>query len=171
MNKIYADQQIITDAFDGLHLLEPDCYHDFRGYYWTIYSDKTIDLVTFHHDKITVSKKNVLRGIHGDFNTTKLVSCVYGEIYCIVVDKRPHSPTYNQWLWSMLSHTNRKAVILPPGVGLGYLIMSPEAAVLYKLSYDGKYQDAQEQFTFKWNDPELSILWPSTHPILQERDA
>jgi dTDP-4-dehydrorhamnose 3,5-epimerase len=88
----------------------------------------------------------------------------------MLVDKRTESDTYNRWCWSILSHTNRKSVVLPPGVGLGYMILSEEAAVLYKLSYEGEYQDAAEQFTFKWNDPELHIDWPHATPILQKRD-
>ena len=170
MTVSYYDRQITNNCFQGLKLFEPDCYNDFRGYYWTIFNSKATSLPNFNHDKATVSRKNVLRGIHGDFNTTKLISCLYGEVYCVAVDKREESSTYNSWAWSMLSHTNRKSVLFPPGVGLGYMVMSDEATVLYKLAYQGEYQDAKDQFTFKWSDPELSIFWPNRDPILQQRD-
>ena len=145
----------------------PDCYHDFRGYYWTLLKDSK---QVYNHDKITISRRHTLRGIHGDFVTTKKVSCVYGEVYCVVVDKRPNSPTYDEWRWVMLTHTNRKSITIPPGVGLSYLVMSAEASILYNLSYPGDYQDVDSQFTFKWNDPDLSIDWPISDPILQKRD-
>ena len=166
----YTERQISTGAIEGLILLEPSCYQDFRGYYWTIYNDADHKW-NFNHDKATVSKRNVLRGIHGDFKTVKMISCIHGEVYCVVVDKRPQSETYNEWRWTMLNHTNRKSIIIPPGVGLAYLVMSREAAMLYKLSYEGAYVDASSQFTYRWNDPEINIYWPINKPILQQRDA
>ena len=165
----YPDLQINNDTILGVEVISPSCYHDFRGYYWTVH-DATKSKYSFNHDKVTVTKKNVIRGIHGDFSTTKLISCLYGEIYCVVIDKRKESKTYNMWMWKMLSHTNRNAVVLPPGVGLGYLVTSHEATVLYKLAYDGEYKDVNEQFTFPWNDSEANIFWPIKEPTLQERD-
>ena len=70
----------------------------------------------------------------------------------------------------MLSHSNRKQVILPPGVGLGYLVMSKNASMLYKWSYEGNYPDVTDQFTIPWNSIDLNISWPINNPILQERD-
>ena len=170
MTASYPQLQIKDNVFLGVRVFEPSCYHDFRGYYWTSYLEEEIPHLDFNHDKISVSKKNVLRGIHGDNFMTKYVNCVYGEIYCVLVDKRKDSPTYGEWRWSMLSHTNRRAVLVPPGVGLGYLVMSDEASVAYKLAYSGEYQDVGEQFTHKWNDPFTDIFWPISEPILQKRD-
>ena len=163
----YTTRQITDKSFSGLRLLNPDCYHDFRGYYWTIHKDED---AKFNHDKLTVSKKDVLRGIHGDFSTTKMITCVYGEVYVVLVDKRRGSRTFNEWRWLMLSHLNRKGLIIPPGIGLSYLVVSEEASVLYKLSYEGEYQDVDDQFTFKWDDPDIGIDWPINNPILQKRD-
>tara|TARA_Y100001938_G_C8061510_1_gene417576 strand:- start:747 stop:1274 length:528 start_codon:yes stop_codon:yes gene_type:complete len=165
--------QIRDGIIKGLRLLEPSCYHDFRGYYWTVYNKKNRDLqdIVFNHDKVTVSREGTLRGIHGDFSTLKMVSCLYGEVYCVIVDKREESDTYDTWYWAMLTHTNRKSILIPPGVGLAYYVMSPEATVLYKLAYDGEYKDVKDQFTYKWNDPSLSIFWPTNSPILQKRDS
>tara|TARA_Y100000034_G_scaffold125019_1_gene174025 strand:+ start:1034 stop:1552 length:519 start_codon:yes stop_codon:yes gene_type:complete len=170
-NKTFPELQIKDGAVEGLRLFQPNCYHDFRGYYWTTYNQNDVEGITFNHDKVTVSKKDVLRGIHGDFSTTKMISCLYGEVYCIIVDKRQDSDTHNQWFWTMLTHTNRKSVLIPPGVGLGYYVVSPEATVSYKLSYEGEYKDVKEQFTYKWNDPDLAIAWPTDTPVLQRRDS
>jgi len=169
MDLSYPGRELNPASLKDVKILAPDCYNDFRGFYWTVHKNQENEH-HYNHDKVTVSKKDVLRGIHGDFETTKMITCVYGEIYCVVVDKRQDSGSYNRWCWSILSHTNRKSVVLPPGVGLGYMILSDEAAVLYKLAYDGDYQDTAEQFTFKWNDPAIGIEWPHTMPILQKRD-
>jgi len=168
--KKYTELQIKNNCFEGLKYYQPTCYHDFRGYYWTVYNNKQ-DNEVYNHDKITVSRKNTLRGIHGDAVTTKLITCVYGEVYCVVVDNRIDSETYQQWRWIMLSHTNRNIVVLPPNVGLGYLVMSKNASMLYKWSYEGKYPDTSDQFTIKWNSLDINIWWPTENPLIQERDA
>ena len=164
------EQRIFDGCYDGVKLLEPDFYEDFRGHYWTIYKEDNSGL-RFNHDKATISRKNSLRGIHGDFSTTKMISCLSGEVYCVIVDNRKTSKTYNQWRWIMLTDTNKKSIILPPGVGLSYLVMSDSATVLYKLAYEGSYQDVGEQFTILWNDKNLDIFWPIDKPILQQRDS
>ncbi len=164
----YTEKQITNNVFAGLRLYEPDCYHDFRGYYWTIAKGSEFD--SFKHDKLSVSKQNVLRGVHGDSVASKLITCVYGEIYYVAVDNREHLTSYGDWRWIMLSHTNRKAVMVPPGVGSGYFIVSKEASVLYKWSYPNEYPDTDDQFTIPWDDPVVNISWPTTHPIIQDRD-
>ena len=168
--KKYTELQLKNETFTDLKFYEPDCYHDFRGYYWTIYNNKEIPL-KFNHDKVSVSKQNVLRGIHGDNVATKLITCVYGEVYYVAVDNRINSNTFGQWRWTMLSHTNRRIVIVPPGIGSAYLIMSNNASMLYKWSYEGKYPDTSDQFTIKWNSLDINIWWPTENPLIQERDA
>jgi dTDP-4-dehydrorhamnose 3,5-epimerase len=170
MNTPYPRLQLSDSCFSGVRVFEPSCYHDFRGYYWTSYLEEDTPNLNFKHDKVSVSRKNVLRGIHGDNFMTKYVSCAYGEVYCVLVDKRLDSHTFGQWRWSMLTHTNRKSVLIPPGVGLGYLVMSSEASVTYKLAYENDYQDVGNQFTHKWNDPVTDIFWPISNPLLQKRD-
>ena len=131
----------------------------------------TIDAVnTYVKDKISISRKDTLRGIHGDFETTKLITCVHGEVYSVIVDNRKNSDTYKEWFWNIFTHHNRNIMILPPGVGLSYLILSEEATILYKWSYPNEYPDIDKQFTLRWNDEELNIYWPIQNPVLQPRD-
>ena len=147
------------------------CYSDYRGDLWTVWnrSDFAKD-VDFNHDKVSVSRKNVLRGIHGDFKSSKLVTCLHGEIYFVAVDNRKDSKTYLQWDWTMLSGHNKKSVFLPPGFGNGFYVLSEEAVFHYKWSYEGKYPDVDDQFTIKWNDSRINVDWPCKDPILQLRD-
>ena len=71
----------------------PASYKDNRGELWTIYNENDINL-KFNHDKVSVSKKNVLRGLHGDKKSWKLITCLYGEIFLSLVDYRENSETY-----------------------------------------------------------------------------
>ena len=112
----------------------------------------------------------MLRGIHGDFKSWKLITCVYGELYFVIVDNRKQSKTYWKWDSIILNDKNKKIVLLPPGIGNGFLVLSKESVFSYKWSYLGKYPDVDDQFTIKWNDKTLKIDWPIVNPILQQRD-
>ena len=70
----------------------------------------------------------------------------------------------------MLSDKNKKSILLPPGFGNGFLVMSKHSVFHYKWSYEGSYPDVDEQFTIKWNDSTIGIDWPILNPILQKRD-
>jgi len=148
-----------------------DSYYDYRGELWTLWNkNEFIPKLDFNHDKISTSKQNVLRGIHGDNKAWKLVTCPYGEVYFIIVDNNPNSPHYKKWEWTMLSDRNKKSILTPPGIGIGFLVMSEIALFHYKWAYEGSYPDVEDQFTLRWNDPNLGITWPVNDPILSLRD-
>ena len=148
---------------------EQDAFTDYRGDLYTIWKDDEFDL-NFNHDKVSTSRKHVLRGIHGDNKSWKLVTCLYGEVYFVIVDNRESSDTFLQWESMMLTDRNRKQVLIPPGVGNGFLVMSHRSVFHYKWSYEGEYADVDQQFTIKWNDPIVGVDWPIDNPILSKRD-
>ena len=154
---------------NGVMVREQDAFTDYRGDLYTIWKDDDFDL-NFNHDKVSTSRKHVLRGIHGDNKSWKLVTCLYGEIYFVLVDNRESSDTFLQWESTMLTDRNRKQVLIPPGVGNGFLVMSHRSVFHYKWSYEGEYADVDQQFTIKWNDPIIGIDWPIDNPILSVRD-
>jgi len=154
---------------DGVEVTQPDVYTDYRGDLWTLWSADS-HRFNFNHDKVSTSRRHVLRGIHGDEKSWKLVTCLYGELYFVVADPRTNSSTTKQWDSMILDSRSRKQVLLPPGVGNGFLVLSDEAVFHYKWLYPGTYPDVQDQFTIKWNDPSWGINWPIENPILQTRD-
>jgi len=163
---------IIEDTeLEGVKLIKPTIYEDFRGtnfesYNKTKYRDE-IPFDEFVVDSISTSRQHVLRGIHGDNRTTKLISCLYGTIYFVVLDCRPDSETYHQWQSFTLSDQNKHQVLVPPGFGNAHLVMSEQCVFSYKLD---QYYDRESQFTLKWNDERFNIYWPIKNPILSERD-
>ena len=156
--------------FEEVKILNPDVFTDYRGDIWTTYTKNDFPDLDFNHDKYSISRKNVIRGIHGDFKTSKLISCLHGKIYFVVVDNREESKNYLKWSWLILSGYNKKQVLLPPGFGNAFCVLSEECLFSYKLSYNGEYSDVDQQFTLKWNDPRIGINWPIDNPILQRRD-
>ena len=161
---------------DGVLLIKPKVFEDFRGSYTMTYNEKEYhealkevgaEEVTFVEDDISTSTKNVLRGIHGDTNTAKLVSCLEGKFYLVVVNNIPNHPQYRESISFNLSETNRWQVFIPAGFGNGHLVMSDRAIFSYKQS---SYYNPKGQFTLLWNDPELKLWWPINNPILSKRD-
>ena len=161
----------MKSKFSDVHIFDPDIFTDFRGDLWTTWKKDEFPFdLDFNHDKVSTSRKDVLRGIHGDFKSWKLITCLYGQIYFILVDNRNDSKTYLQWSSMILDDRNRKLVLVPPGFGNGFLVLSNNSVFSYKWAYEGKYADVDEQFTIKWNDKRLNIDWPIVNPILQKRD-
>ena len=105
----------------GVKLIIPDRFEDHRGSYMELYdsekfnSNPKLQTIEFVQDDISISRKNVLRGLHGDFQTTKLVTVLKGSAYALVADNRPDSPTYRSWQAFTLSEQNRNQLLLPPG--------------------------------------------------------
>lgn len=150
----------------------PTCFEDFRGSYVEIfnrdiYRAAGIDQ-EFLQDDISTSTRHVLRGLHGDQKTWKLVSCLYGKFYLVVLDMDEESPTYKKWTSFTLSDTNRLQVLIPPKHGNGHVVMSDTAIFHYKQTTD---YDRAGQFTVLWNDPEYDFYWPVKTPILSVRDT
>jgi dTDP-4-dehydrorhamnose 3,5-epimerase len=173
----YRDFYVSTSKLlHEVKIIKPSVFWDERG---NIYSSFNKDFyrnvlpenLDFKHDKFAQSKSNVLRGLHGDFKTWKLVSCVWGRIFEVVVDMRPDSHTFKKWDAFSLSAENYSQVLIPPGFVNGYYVESDHAIFHYKLAYNGEYVDAGEQMTYLWNDPELGIKWPCLYPLLQSRDT
>jgi dTDP-4-dehydrorhamnose 3,5-epimerase len=155
--------------FPEVKIYQPDSFEDYRGELYTLFKQEEHELV-FNHDKVSVSRQNVLRGLHGDSKSWKLITCLSGVVYLAVVDNRPESPNYLKWDSIVLSETNRKQVLVPPMFANGHFVLSSQATFFYKWSYPGDYPDVKDQFTLKWNDPKINIHWPIDNPILSNRD-
>ena len=120
--------------------------------------------------KFTRSRKNVLRGLHGDNVTWKNITCVSGEIYLVVVDNRPESVNYLKWESYIISERNHLSVLVPPNFVNAHLCLSEECLFHYTQAYSHDYVDWQDQNTLKWNDERIGIEWPIINPILNWRD-
>ena len=145
-------------------------FKDNRGFYWTSWKKGLINKIKFNHDKFSLSKKNVLRGLHGDNKTWKLVSCPYGKFLLVVVNCQKKSKNYLKWKSCILSHQNGVQILIPPNYANGHLCLSDKCLFHYKLFYKGTYIDSKQQFSLKWNDPKLKINWGIKKPILSKRD-
>jgi dTDP-4-dehydrorhamnose 3,5-epimerase len=115
----------------------------------------------------STSAKNVVRGIHiAPF--AKLVACVQGRIFDVIVDVRPGSASYRRWVGEELSPTNGRQLYIPPGCGHAFMALEEQSTVVY--AQTGEYNPAVER-TINWRDPQLGITWPVADKyILSPRD-
>src|SRR4030042_2924160 len=143
--------KISKTKLKGVLEITPYVFRDLRGEFVETYNRESYKKkgikAEFVQDDIALSKKNVLRGIHGDNETWKLLSCPFGKIYWVAVNCNKKSKDFGKWQSFILSDKNRKQILLPPKYGNAYLVLSKEAIFSYKQS---TYYDLKRQFTFKW---------------------
>jgi dTDP-4-dehydrorhamnose 3,5-epimerase len=160
----------------GVLLLEPKVYGDARGSFYEsyrvdVFRSLGIDC-TFVQENQSASTQGVLRGLHYQrlHAQDKLIRVVHGEIFDVAVDIRRGSPTFGKWAGERLSAENRRQMFVPAGFAHGFLVLSPTAEVVYKVS---DFWSRSEERGILWNDPEVGIRWPlqGVTPLVNERDA
>ena len=164
--------EVLDTPLDGVKLVMPATnFLDFRGRYLEIYNTdlyKSSQIsIDFIQDDVSISNKGVLRGVHGDRKTWKLISCLIGTLYVIVVNNDENSKQYKKWESFSLSNQNYFQLLIPPNFGVGHLVMSKSAVFHYKQSTQ---YDRESQFTIKWNDSGFNFWWPIKNPITSVRD-
>ncbi len=115
-------------------------------------------------------KRGTLRGMHFQvepFEETKLVRCTRGAIYDVVLDLRPDSNTYKQWIAATLTEANRNMLYVPKGCAHGFLTLEDNTEVFYQMS---EVFDSASARGVRWNDPSFGIIWPDRVGVIAERD-
>jgi dTDP-4-dehydrorhamnose 3,5-epimerase len=169
--------KVTATAIADVLLLEPKVFGDERGFFFEsfnarVFKEATGLNVTFVQDNHSKSARHVLRGMHYQTQQVqgKLVRVVAGEVFDVVADVRPESPTYGQWVGEILSAQNQRQMWVPPGLAHGFLVLSENAEFLYKTT---DYYAPQFEKCIAWNDATLNIDWPlhGASPSLSAKDA
>jgi dTDP-4-dehydrorhamnose 3,5-epimerase len=162
--------KIINTKFEKAKLLEIPIFRDFRGDYVETYNENiyaSLGVPPFVQDSFSTSRKDVLRGFHGDSSTWKLIQVVSGEVYEVIADFNKGSSTYLQWQAFLIGERDRHQLLIPPGFGNAMLALTDNVVYYYKqTTYYGK----PTQFTYYYDSPALKVFWPITDLILSERD-
>lgn len=156
----------------GVWLFVPQLFEDERGYFKEAYVRSKYRAAglfeDFLQDNVSVSKRNVVRGLHGDPAMSKLVQVLAGEAFDVVVDARPQSSTFKMWESFHLSDENRTQVYIPAGCLHGFQALSERVIFSYKQS--AEYDPARE-IGVLWNDESLGVAWPNQkEAIVSARD-
>jgi dTDP-4-dehydrorhamnose 3,5-epimerase len=167
---------VVPTGIPDVLILEPRVFADDRGCFFESFNRRAFVAavghdVDFVQDNHSVSRKNVLRGLHYQDPRPqgKLVRVVRGAVFDVAADIRPGSPTCGRWVGVELTAANRRQLWVPPGLAHGFLVLSEEAEFLYKTT-DFYAPDCERCIV--WNDPTLAIDWPlSGPPLLSPKDA
>ena len=114
--------------------------------------------------------KGTLRGMHyqvAPYAEVKLVRCTRGAIYDVILDLRPHSPTFKAWVAVVLTAQNRKTAYVPQGCAHGFLTLEDDTEVFYQMS---ACQHAESARGVRFDDPAFQITWPEKIAVISERD-
>ena len=167
--------KVLTTALAGVLIIEPTKFSDDRGYFFESFNQREFEATTglkktFVQDNQSLSKRNVLRGLHYQLRQPqgKLTRVVSGEVFDVAVDLRRSSATFGRWVGVELSHYNCRQLWVPEGFAHGFLVKSETAEVIYKTT---TYYAPADERTILWNDPTLAIDWPaSSSKSLSPRD-
>lgn len=165
--------------FDNAWLFIPKRYEDLRGWFCEAYKENQIESLlgidfkyNFIQDNQSLSMSSgTIRGFHYQeepFAQTKLVQCVSGSVYDVIVDLRKDSPTFGQWEGFFLTEENGHQLLVPKGFGHAICTLQDNTRVFYKV--DNPYSKEHDKGII-WNDPYLNVNWPFQNVIVSEKDS
>ena len=171
----------IGELLEGPLVFSPCLFNDERGHFFESWNSQIFDDLLLNHDQgpqkflqdnQSFSHKGVLRGLHYQITPHvqgKLVRCIAGEIYDVIVDLRMSSKTFKSWGSINLSAQNKKQIWVPVGFAHGFLSLTDITEVLYKTT---DYWNPTSQRCIRWDDPDINIVWPKDYlnPKLSKKD-
>ncbi|HJS22785.1 MAG TPA: dTDP-4-dehydrorhamnose 3,5-epimerase [Pyrinomonadaceae bacterium] len=167
---------VITETeLKGAFVIELEPFEDLRGFFARAWSDREFEAAglnaRFVESNISFNeKKGTLRGMHYQlppYDQTKLVRCTRGSIYDVIIDLRPDSPTFKQWVAKELSAENHLMLYVPGEFAHGYQTLEDSTEVSYQTT---AYYAPEHGRGVRWNDPAFKISWPIDNLVMIERD-
>lgn len=164
--------QKLPTKLEGPLFLAPAVHGDERGFFLESYRRNTMEELgiaePFVQDNHSRSRKGIVRGMHFQPGQAKLVRCVRGAIFDVLVDIRPDSAQFGRWEGFTLDDAEHRLLYVPDGFAHGFCVLSDVADVTYKVS---TYYDPELENGFAFDDPEVAIEWPDRDDLIaSERD-
>jgi dTDP-4-dehydrorhamnose 3,5-epimerase len=165
-NKLHLDGAFTID-------LEPRI--DDRGFFSRLFCQKEFSLHGLESNWKQINNsfsknKFTLRGLHYQsepMSEVKLIRCVKGAIWDVIVDLRKDSETFSEWFATELSENNRRMMYVPKGFAHGFLSLTENSEILYLVS---EFYSSDHELTLRWDDPLHKIKWPESPSIISEKD-
>jgi len=160
---------------EGAHLIQLEKFSDERGFFARYFCKEEFKKAGLESEFVQVNnslsrKKGTLRGLHFQRppqSEVKLVRCIKGSIWDVIVDIRKGSKTYGKWVGAELNEENRDMMYVPKGFAHGFISLTEDSEILYMVS--ATYNPELEG-TLRWDDPVHGIEWPIQPQVLSEKD-
>jgi dTDP-4-dehydrorhamnose 3,5-epimerase len=162
-------------ALSGAYLIELETVEDERGYFARTFCRNEFAAHGLNTKIVQCSisynaRRGTLRGMHYQVEPSaevKLVQCVRGSLYDVILDLRPEAETYCRWIGLELSSENRRMLYIPIGFAHGFQTLEDDTVVYYQIS---EFYEPQHARGVRWNDPAFGIEWPLSEPLISEKD-
>jgi dTDP-4-dehydrorhamnose 3,5-epimerase len=164
-------ETILKGAFE----IEPEKREDERGYFFRSWCAKEMSEFGLNTNIKQINnsfslKKGTLRGLtyqKSPFPETKLIKCIKGSIFDVIVDLRVDSPTKNQWYGTILSGENQKMLYIPENFAHGFITLEDNTEINYFVT---EFYHPEVESGIRWNDPKIGIEWPIEPVAISEKD-
>lgn len=166
---------LIKTPIKDVYLIDLDKKEDERGFFARLFCVEDFAKLGLEHKFIQMNnslslRKGTLRGLHYQLKPkeeTKVVRCIRGSLYDVVLDLREDSPTFGKYFGATLSAENRQMMYVPPGCAHGFLTLEDNSEVLYLVS---EFYSKEAERAVRWNDPQFTIAWPIAPTVISQRD-
>jgi dTDP-4-dehydrorhamnose 3,5-epimerase len=165
---------VTRTGFSGLLVIQPRCFRDERGFFLeSFHADRYRDAGiadTFLQDNHSRSRRSVLRGMHFQVKhpQAQIVTVIRGRVFDVAVDLRLGSASFGRWYGVELSDEGPRQLYMAPGFAHGFCVLSDFADLHYKVS---RLYDHNDEGGLIWNDRDVGICWPTSNPIVSDRDS
>jgi dTDP-4-dehydrorhamnose 3,5-epimerase len=161
--------------FDSVYIIEIEKQTDFRGFFGRAWCKREFEAYGLKTELVQSNvgfsrSAGTLRGLHYQSEPhaeVKLVRCVKGSIYDVMIDMRPQSSTYMQWLGIELKAESYRMIYVPEGFAHGYLTLKDNTEVMYQVS---EYYTPGSERGIRFNDPAFAIRWPEDILFISDKD-
>lgn len=155
----------------GAFIIEPERIEDSRGFFARAWCMREFEAQRLNARLVQCNisfnrHKGTLRGMHfqeAPHEESKLVRCTKGSVYDVIIDLRPGSPTYMEWVGVELTESNRRMLYVPEGFAHGYQTLEPDTEVFYQVS---EFYSPGAESGVRWNDPAFRIAWPEENNVV-----
>ena len=161
--------KLVNTKIEGLKIIKSEIFKDKRGFLREFYRKNIINNQEFPFDMVSMSKKNVLRGLHMQTKNMqgKYISVLKGRVLDIAVDLRKNSNTFGKYFAIELSEKNSTSIYIPEGFAHGFYCLDRENYLLYSCT---NYRDEKSETGLMWNDKDLNIKWKCKKPLISDKD-
>jgi dTDP-4-dehydrorhamnose 3,5-epimerase len=159
----------------GAFIIEPERLEDERGFFARSWCEREAAAYGLYPKWVQCNisfnkQKATLRGMHyqsAPFAEAKLIRCTMGAIYDVLIDLRPDSSTFKQWVAIELSAENRRMLYIPEGFAHGFLTLDDNTEIFYQMS---QFHAPTHARGVRWNDPAFAIEWPFDVRVISDKD-
>jgi dTDP-4-dehydrorhamnose 3,5-epimerase len=162
-------------SLPGAYLIDLEKRGDDRGFFARVFchdefAEHGLETEFVQINNSLSANRGTLRGMHYQLAPAaevKLVRCVAGALWDVILDLRPESPSFGRWFGTELTAANRRMMYVPRGFGHGFLTLSDECEAFYLVS---AFYAPEAERGVRWNDPRFAIEWPSAPVVISEKD-